>query len=173
VEKPDAVRAAQLHAAGRHLWSCGMFVLPARSLLEAMRRFQPAILEAAERVASGDTPGPAPRLSLDRAVLEPGARAGLCGLVPLRYERLDAGRLAALAELLQRDGADNAAAGDVLALDTSRCMLVSDGATLAALGLQDLVVIVERDVVMVCPRRRAGEVRLTNELRNRRRDDLL
>jgi len=176
VEKPDAATASRIHAGGQHLWNCGMFVLPARALLEAMRRLQPGILFAAERVAAGDAgeDTSTPRLSLDHAILEPATREGLCGIVPLDYPRLDLGRLDGLAGLLEHDARDNAVAGDVFAIDTARCMLLSDGTTLAALGLDDLIVIAERGVVLICARDRASEVkRIVAELSARGRKDLL
>jgi len=175
VEKPDPERARRMHAAGEHLWNCGTFVLPAAALLEAFSRFAPKILAAAHRIDAGQQEADVGvRLSLDHAVLEPATRAGLCAVVPLCYERDDVGRLDGLAALWGRDPDGNALNGDVVVMDSSGCVVASDGTALAALGLADMVVVAEKDVVLVCPRDRASDVRrLVSEIAARGRRDLL
>jgi mannose-1-phosphate guanylyltransferase len=174
VEKPDAPRARVLWESG-YLWNCGTFVFPARRLIEAFEQFQPALLEEVRRVASGEVAAwRAGGLSIDHAVLEPAAREGWCAVVPLRYQRIDLGRLDALAAVLPRDHRGNAAMGDVVALDTDGCVLYAKQPTLAVIGLANLVVVVEGDVVLVCRRDEASDVRrLVAELRTRGREGLL
>ena len=173
VEKPDAERARAMCDSGRYLWNCGTFVFLARALIEAFERFQPAILAAAREIDAGRAPLAAPRLSIDHAILEPATRAGLCAVEPVRYDRLDVGRLEGLAPLLAPDAADNALGGDVLALDSERCVLHSSDATIAALGVSDLIVFAQRDVVLVCRRGHVDLGRLLAELAARSREDLL
>ena len=48
VEKPDAATAQALVADPRNLWNSGIFLLPARALLDEMARLVPDILKAAE-----------------------------------------------------------------------------------------------------------------------------
>jgi mannose-1-phosphate guanylyltransferase len=173
VEKPDANEARRLLDAG-YLWNCGTFVFCARALLDAFARLAPDILEAARDIAAGRVPRDARRLSIDHAVLVPATRADLCAVVPVRYERVDVGRIEGLAALLTADARGNAVAGDAMAIDARDSVLwASEGAgALAALGVRDLVVVVEPDAVLVC--RKSDDVRaLLAELRARKREDLL
>ena len=52
-EKPDEATAESYFAAGpdRYLWNSGMFVWRAQTLLECLRRFEPAIAAGLDRVA--------------------------------------------------------------------------------------------------------------------------
>ena len=56
VEKPDAAAAASYVAAG-HLWNAGNFFFRADVMQEELRRLEPAILEAACRIAGASPPG--------------------------------------------------------------------------------------------------------------------
>ena len=172
VEKPDADQARVMYASG-YLWNCGSFVFLARVLVQAFERFQPAILAAARAIDAGRAPPAAPSLSIDHAILEPATRAGLCAVAPARYDRVDVGRLEGFASLLAADAAGNTIGGDALALESERCVLHSSDATIAALGVSDLLVFAERDVVLVCRRDHADLRRLLAELASRRRADLL
>lgn len=173
VEKPDAAQARALYDSGRYLWNCGTFVFSARAIVDAFERFGPAILAAAREVDAGRAPPPTPRLSVDVAILEPATRAGLCAVIPVHYDRIDVGRIEGLAPLMPSDEASNAIFGDVLAIDCERCVLHSSDPMIAVLGASDLLVVAQRDVVLVCRRDDPDLKRLLAELATRGREDLL
>ena len=55
-------------------------------------------------------------------------------------------------EVLAKDGDANAVCGDVVTLDTTNSVLRSEtSATIAAIGIHKMVVVVTRDVVFVAP----------------------
>ncbi len=53
VEKPDAARAAEFVAGGRHLWNSGMFVATASVLLAELERHEPTMLAAVRQAVAG------------------------------------------------------------------------------------------------------------------------
>jgi hypothetical protein len=64
--------------------------------------------------------------------------------------------------------------GDVVAVDCERCVLVSDGPAVAALGVRDLIVVATPDAVLVVPKAEAQRVReLVDALRRAGRAELL
>lgn len=168
VEKPDAATAAAYVAGGRHLWNGGLFLLGARAYLSELARHAPEIARAAaaamERPALDGAfirPGAAfrdaPAVSIDYAVMEKTDRAAV---VAVDMGWSDVGSWQALWEIAARDADGNAVAGDVLALDTSGSLLrVDGGPAIAALGVEDMVVVSTRDAVLVVPRERAQDVK--------------
>src|SRR5690606_14744155 len=82
VEKPDAAKAADFLAGGRHLWNSGMFVATAATLVAELERFAPEVLRAVGAALEGakrdldfvrlgaEAFKAAPAISIDYAVME-------------------------------------------------------------------------------------------------------
>jgi mannose-1-phosphate guanylyltransferase/mannose-1-phosphate guanylyltransferase/mannose-6-phosphate isomerase len=85
----------------------------------------------------------------------------------------DVGSWAGLAETLPPQDA-GVTMGDVVALDSSGSVLVSEGPLVAVVGVHDLVVVATRDAVLVVPKDQAQRVKeLVERLREGGREDLL
>lgn len=175
-EKPDAATARDYYAGKRHLWNAGIFVFRGTTLLRHLMRFEPqigrgleAIAESPERTA--EIYATLRKISIDYAVME---RLGSIATLPLDCGWSDLGSWEALAEILPQDGAGNCGRGDTLAIDASDNLLYADRGSVAVLGIEGLVVVRTEDTVLVIPRERSQDVRqLVDELRQRRRADLL
>ena len=165
VEKPDHATAEHYVGAG-YLWNSGMFVFTAGVILEELRRFAPALEEAAaaavagaERRGStvwlGDRFLEAPSVSIDHAVMEKTSRGGV---VPLDVGWSDVGSWQALWEVTA-PGGETVAEGPVLALDVERSYLRAESKPVAVIGLADVVVVETPEAVLVMDRRRAQDVR--------------
>jgi mannose-1-phosphate guanylyltransferase/mannose-6-phosphate isomerase len=165
-EKPDAATAARYAGDGHHLWNAGMFVFPPQVMLEELREHAPDI--ASLLPALPDEPGPgsgralerfygsAPAISIDYAVMERTRRA-LVARAGFHWD--DLGSWAAIAETAAADEAGNVTRGRSLLHDCRRVIAFSDGGLVAAVGVEDLVIVRTSDVTLVCPRSRAQEVR--------------
>lgn len=172
VEKPDAEQAARYQADGRYFWNAGIFLIRADRLLEEMGRFRPDLLEGARRAVQGgaevdgalrldpDALSACPAESLDYAVME---RTQDAVVLPIDVGWSDIGDFDALWETGFKDAAGNAARGEVVLLETSNSFIQTDGPLVAALGVSDLVVIVQNGAVLIAPRRRAQDVKLIVE----------
>jgi mannose-1-phosphate guanylyltransferase/mannose-6-phosphate isomerase len=168
VEKPDADHARQFVAAGGYFWNGGIFLFPARLYVEELERLRPEIVAECRRslaeaardadfVRLGKTAFAAcPADSIDYAVME---RTGRAALVPVAMGWSDVGSWDALWDLSDKDESGNAIAGNVVALDTRNCYLRSEAGLVAAIGVEDLVVVATGDAVMVAPRERTQEVK--------------
>jgi mannose-1-phosphate guanylyltransferase / mannose-6-phosphate isomerase len=168
VEKPDAENARNYLASGEYFWNSSIFMFPARLYLEELERLQPDIVAACRRaLAEAQRDADFTRLgkkafaacpadSIDYAVMEHTARAAV---VPVRIGWSDIGSWDALWEMGSKDKCGNSFAGNVVAEDTRNCYLRSEAGLVAAIGVEDLVVVATADAVMVAPRNRTQEVR--------------
>jgi mannose-1-phosphate guanylyltransferase/mannose-6-phosphate isomerase len=168
VEKPDLETAEGFVAGGNHFWNSGMFVFRADALLAEIARFEPGI-ESATRAALAagtadldffrldrDAFERAPAVSLDYAVMEKTDKAAV---VPVDMGWSDVGSWRALWEIGNKDDAGNVVVGDVMQLGSRDCYLRSDGTLVAAIGLEDFVVVASSDAVLVAPKDEVQQVR--------------
>lgn len=181
IEKPDAARAADFLASGRHLWNSGMFVATAATLVHELERHAPAVLAAVRqalaasqrdldfiRLGAAAFAG-APNISIDYAVMEKTDRAAV---VPASLGWSDVGSFAALWEIADKDEQGNAAAGDVETLDCERCYVRSEGVLTAVVGMRDTLVVTTEDAVLVMRRNHAQDVKkIVDRLKAKKRKE--
>ncbi|MBB5689417.1 mannose-1-phosphate guanylyltransferase/mannose-6-phosphate isomerase [Roseomonas alkaliterrae] len=168
VEKPDAARAAEFVAGGRHLWNSGMFVATAATLLAEFERHEPALLAQVRAAVAGAKRdmdfvrldaaafAAAPSISIDYAVME---RTQHAAVVPAAIGWSDIGSWAALWEISGKDAQGNVAAGPAEIIDSRNCYVRSEGILTGVIGLQDAVVVVTDDAVLAMHRDRAQDVK--------------
>ena len=168
VEKPDAARAAGFLQEGGYYWNSGMFLFRADRYLEELARHAPDIAQAARAALAGAKPDldfvrvdkaafEACRAeSIDYAVMEKTRDAVV---VPLDAGWSDVGSWSALHDALPADAEGNVARGDVIEEDSSGCYLYAESRLVAAVGLQDHVVVETKDAVLVAPKDRVQDVK--------------
>jgi mannose-1-phosphate guanylyltransferase/mannose-6-phosphate isomerase len=168
VEKPDAARAREFVESGEYFWNSGMFMFRARRYLEELARLAPDMARVCEAAFGGATADldftrinkkafeACPADSIDYAVMEKTADAVV---VPLDAGWSDVGSWSALHEASAADAHGNVVRGDVLIEDSSGCYLYSESRLVAAVGLEDTVVVETKDAVLVSPRNRVNDVK--------------
>ena len=168
VEKPGPKRAKQYLASGEYSWNSGLFLFPARLYIDELERLRPTMVATCRRaLAEGRWDSDFIRLdkdafsacdsdSIDYAVMEKTERAAV---VPVAMGWSDIGSWDALWEMSAKDCDGNSLEGNVLAEDTRNCYLRSEAGLVAAIGVEDLVVVGTADAVMVAPRNRTQEVK--------------
>jgi len=167
-EKPDRAAAEGYLADGGWLWNSGMFLFGATDYLAELERLEPDMVARCREAVAGAVPDldfdrldvapfeAAPSRSIDYAVMEHTARAVV---VPAEIGWCDVGAWSALWEFGTPDGAGNLIAGDVVAVEATGNYLRGEGRLVAALGIEDLVVVATEDAVLVVPMNRAQDVR--------------
>ena len=140
----------------------------AGAYLAALQKYAPKIARAAKAAMAGAEKkgrrlhldaaafAEAPAESIDYAVME---KADKIAVVPVSIGWSDVGSWEALLERLERDGQGNALTGDVLEMDTKNCLIRSEGPLVAAIGVEDLVVIATEDAVLIVPRAMSQKVK--------------
>lgn len=182
VEKPPA-DVAQGYVAAGYLWNAGMFVVRASVLMNLIDRWQPDLATGLRAIArdreSIDEVWPTlPSLSIDRAIAEPAATAGIVVVVPARFGWDDIGDFASLAAHLppSKSHAVRVLGDDsmVLSLDSSGIVAARGGRTVVVLGVPDAVIIDTPDAVLVTTRERAQDVKgIVDALVTQGREDLI
>jgi mannose-1-phosphate guanylyltransferase/mannose-6-phosphate isomerase len=158
VEKPDRDTAQGFVDAGNYFWNSGMFLFRADAYLKELAQFQPEMAASSEdAVTKGYRDLDFCRLdeaaftacpsdSIDYAVMEHTRHAVV---VPAAIGWNDVGSWSALAEVQQADGNGNVTRGDVYTDNASNCLVRAEGRIVAAVGVQDLVIVETADAVLV------------------------
>ena len=167
VEKPNAVKAAQYLKAGDYYWNSGMFVWRAATIVEEIRRHQPALAQGIEqigrlieqnaaRAAIDEEYRRLPSISIDTGVMEKSDKAAM---VPVAFNWSDVGSWGSLDEVAAKDKAGNIIGGRVVDIDSQRSVVYGDRRVVATIGLADMVVVDTPDATLVCPKSRAQDVK--------------
>jgi mannose-1-phosphate guanylyltransferase/mannose-1-phosphate guanylyltransferase/mannose-6-phosphate isomerase len=168
VEKPAKEVAEKLIQTGNAFWNSGMFMFSAGAFLDELRRHSPQIYEATKasfarakhdgrRTAPDASPlRHCPATSIDYAVMEHSDRIAV---IPIGLDWSDVGSWAAVYDLGGKDAAGNLVSNNSRAIDSRGCLIRSDGPSVVAIGVQDLVVIATDDHVLIVPRSEAQRVR--------------
>lgn len=176
VEKPDAAAAVEYLSSGKYLWNSGMFMFRAKCYLQELERFRPDILSACraafEKVdqdmhftrVDAEAFAACPDDSIDYAVMEPlcnmseGA-ASAAVVVPLDAGWSDIGSWSALWDIGEKDELGNVFKGDVLAEGTHDSYVYAESRLVAAIGVEDLVIVETKDAVLVAHRSKVQDVK--------------
>jgi mannose-1-phosphate guanylyltransferase/mannose-6-phosphate isomerase len=168
VEKPDAATAEAYVAAGDFFWNSGIFLFQAKAWLDELKRLRPEMLESCRKALAGAKSDDdfvrldkaaftdCPSDSIDYAVMEHTTHAAI---VPVSMGWSDLGSWDSLWEIAAKDAAGNALTGNVIAEESRNCYIRSEAGLVAALGIENLVVVATQDAVMLAPRDRAQDVR--------------
>lgn len=168
VEKPDKATAEAYLRSGDYLWNSGMFMFKTSVLLTEMGEYRPDILQAVSAAFEEKTTdldftrieenafSLCPDESIDYAVMEKTHNAVAIGL---DAGWSDVGSWSSLWEESEKDDANNVCHGDVLTEDAEHNLLFSDHKLVAAIGVDNLVIIDTPDALMVCAKDRVQDVK--------------
>jgi mannose-1-phosphate guanylyltransferase/mannose-6-phosphate isomerase len=183
VEKPDLATAQSYLDSGDYYWNSGMFLFRASRYLEELARFRSDILSVCEQAFANLTQdldfmrlrvedfAACPSDSIDYAVMEKTDRAVV---YPLDAGWNDIGAWSALWDVKAHDEAGNVKLGDVLVKDVRNCYLHGTKRLIAAVGVEDLVVVETADAVLVAKRDQVQDVKeIVAQLKQGGRDEAL
>jgi mannose-1-phosphate guanylyltransferase/mannose-6-phosphate isomerase len=176
VEKPDLETATGYVSGGRHFWNGGIFIFRADTYLDELEKHAPQIVAACrEAMAAAETnadflrPGrdaflSCPPDSIDYAVMEKTENAVM---VKLDAGWSDVGSWSALHGIAEKDSAGNVVSGDSVLVDCTDSYISSDSRLVAAVGVDNLVIIETKDSVAVVNMDRSEDVRkLVDQLKD-------
>lgn len=181
-EKPDAETAEAFVMSGRYYWNSGLFTWQVSTILEAFARHMPDTYEKLQVMTSAiGTDRELETLvrvwptlenqTIDYGIME---RAERVAVVPADFGWSDVGTWNALFDLLEADSERNVVSGNHLGVDTRGSFIYSDGRLIATIGVEDLIIVDTGDVVLVCPRNRAQDVKIVvDRLKREKRTDVL
>ena len=168
VEKPDKVKAKLYIDSGEYLWNSGIFMMRVSAWLQELARHRPDIAKAcAQAYEQGKADADfyrvdkalftqCPSDSIDYAVME---KTDCATVVPLDAGWSDVGAWPALWEVSARNADGNVMQGDVMAHQTRNTLLIAQHRFVAAVGLQDVIVVETADAVLVAHKDQAQDVK--------------
>ena len=181
VEKPDLATAAEYLASGDYFWNSGMFMFRASRYLDELERFQPAIITACREALAGGVQdmhftrvdaeafAACPDDSIDYAVME---RTADAVMVPLDAGWSDIGSWSALWDVSAKDANGNVFKGDVLSERSRNSYIHADHRLVAAVGVEDLVIVETKDAVLVTHKSQVQDVKkIVEQLKNDQRHE--
>ena len=169
VEKPSSDVAHDYVDSGNYVWNSGMFLFKASRYLEELEKFRPDIY--ASCIASADELKndldflrvnkevfeKCPSESIDYAVMEKTADAVV---VPMDAGWSDIGSWSSLWDVSDKDHEGNVTHGDVIVHNAKECYVRSGDRLVAAVGVDNLVVVDTKDALMVAHRDSVQDAKL-------------
>jgi mannose-1-phosphate guanylyltransferase len=176
-EKPDVQKAAQFIASGNYFWNSGMFLWSARTLANALREHLPNTAPLLEKIAAAFGTRrfanvfrrlypKCENISVDYAVLEPrsakGEEAANIFCLPADFGWNDLGSWTALHE--HHNARNSPPYGNLITgagrfvLNSHRNYVHAPGKFVAAVGVNDLVVVETEDALLITTRQHAQDV---------------
>ena len=169
VEKPSSDVAQEYLDSGGYLWNSGMFLFRASRYLEELKKYRSDIFDACEISMVNAEPDldfiwvnknkfmACPSDSVDYAVMEKTTDAVV---VPMRAGWSDIGSWSSLWDISEKDGDGNSTHGDAILHDTHNSYVKTDGKLVAAIGVDDLVIVSTKDVLMVAHKDSVQDVKI-------------
>ena len=182
VEKPDLETAKRYLAEGGYLWNSGMFIWKASSVLNEIRENLPemyAQLETMEKAIGTDRETDVLNevfaqirpISIDYGVME---KAKNVYVLPSSFGWDDVGSWLAVGRINPSNERGNVIRGDVVTVDSDRCIVQGGDKLIALVGMEDTIVVDTDNALLICSKENAGGIRKVLEtLKADRREDLL
>jgi mannose-1-phosphate guanylyltransferase/mannose-1-phosphate guanylyltransferase/mannose-6-phosphate isomerase len=168
VEKPDSETAQQYLDAGNFYWNSGMFLFKPAIFLAELKQHAPAMLDAVTTAVANSYKdldfvrlheasfAKSPSDSIDYAVME---KTQLAAVVPANMGWNDVGSWTALKEVQPNDESGNAIRGDVYLRNVKNTLVRAEHRFVAAVGVEDLVIVETGDAILVAHRDCAQDVK--------------
>lgn len=168
VEKPDRAGADAMLDDGGWLWNSGVFLFQAQAYLDELSTFRPEIMQTCQDALEASRHdldflrldperfGRVPADSIDYAVME---RTSKAAVVPADIRWNDIGAWPALWDIAEKDAEGNVTIGRTFTEKSTNSYLRTEGPTIAAVGVNNVVIIATEDAVLVAGREQAQDVK--------------
>jgi mannose-1-phosphate guanylyltransferase len=172
VEKPNTETAQKYLDVGGYVWNSGMFCFKAKTFLDELTIHAPDVAKNAENcwaqlphgiAASGFLEIPeevftdAPNASIDFALMEKSSKVAV---VPGNFGWNDIGSWNAVRDLVQPNSENNRSVGDVIFVNSENTFVHSEGRLVAAVGVNNLMIIDTPDALLVAHSDFAQDVKI-------------
>lgn len=155
-EKPDRPTAEEFLSTGRFSWNSGMFIFRAGVVLKELRTHAPEMLSLLEEQGTAAY-SQLPKISIDYALME---KTKLAYVLPADFGWDDLGDWNAIERLLKSD-TPNVEIGNHVGLDTQGSLIYANGDedVVVTIGLEDVVIVRDRNVTLIVKKDRTQEIK--------------
>ncbi|MDC3585353.1 mannose-1-phosphate guanylyltransferase/mannose-6-phosphate isomerase [Escherichia coli] len=173
IEKPNHSTAEEYVSTGEYLWNSGMFMFKASVYLEELKKHRPDIYEICEQTASLSYNDldfirlpkhifqDCPSESIDFAVME---KTKNCIVRPVDIGWSDVGSWHSLWDISDKTQDGDVCKGDILTYNTKNNYIYSESALVAAVGVEDIVIVQTKDAILVSKKTEVQDVKKIVEM---------
>lgn len=184
-EKPDEETAQSYIDSGNYAWNSGMFIWKASLILNKLKEYVPDIYADLKTIGDAmNTPREQEvlhevypkirKISIDYAVMEPGAKNGEILCIPGDCGWNDVGSWDMMDILHKPDENNNVLLGDTVTINVKDSVIYSQSRIITALDIENIVIVETPDAVLVCSKDKAQNVKqIVDHLKDNQRDELL
>jgi len=181
VEKPDYDTAVKYVESGDYLWNSGMFIWKTSTILNAIKEYMPQLYSALNVIREHfdsdeiekilyEEYSKLESISIDYGIME---KAKNVYVVPGDFGWDDVGSWTSIERLYEKDENDNVIKGNVVSVDTKKCIITGSDKLIATLGIEDVIIVDTEDALLICSKDKAQNVKeVLNELREKKSEYL-
>ena len=158
VEKPELTVAREMFESKEYLWNAGMFAWKASTILQAVEEYLPDVAGPFKDFAPYiDTPEmesklkevfeSVPKISIDFGVMEKADGVMTVQASDIGWD--DLGSWLVMERMHAGDDCGNVVIAEHVGFDTENCIIAGSGGLVVTIGVKDLLVVREDDVVLV------------------------
>jgi len=167
-EKPDLATAKAFLEDGNFFWNSGMFVWKTSAILAEIKQHNPEIHQVLVDIKQCWQAGEnwqtvvqqkfqhMPSISIDYAVLEASKNVMV---VPVVMGWSDVGSWDAVYDISKKDNAQNVISGNTVVIDCKNTLIRAQSRLIAAIGLEDIIIVETPDAILLCPKGESQRVR--------------
>jgi len=167
VEKPSLEVAKEYLASEEYLWNSGMFVWKVSSILDNLQCFMPETYQGLRLIqgAIGTEMEESvlevefqqfTSLSIDYGIME---KADHIYTIPGTFGWDDVGSWLAVERIKKSNEMGNVVSGDIITVDTYNCIIQGDKKLIAAVGLEDLIIVDTQDATLICAKNSTADIK--------------
>lgn len=167
VEKPDLETAKAYLASEQYLWNSGMFIWKTSTILKNLEAYLPETYQGLCKIGEAiGTPMEEQALerafqafkaeSIDYGVME---KAKNIYILSGSFGWDDVGSWLAVSRIKRSNELGNVVNGNVVTVDTRNTTIQGGGKLIAAVGLEDMIVVDSEDALLVCEKDHAGDIK--------------
>ncbi|MBE0069267.1 mannose-1-phosphate guanylyltransferase [Thermoanaerobacterium thermosaccharolyticum] len=181
VEKPDYDTAVKYVESGDYLWNSGMFIWKTSAILNAIKEYMPQLYSALNVIKENfdsdeiekilyEEYSKLESISIDYGIME---KAKNVYVVPGDFGWDDVGSWTSIERLYEKDENGNVIKGNVISVDTKKCIITGSDKLIATLGIEDVIIIDTEDALLICSKDKAQNVKeVLQELREKKSEYL-
>ncbi|MDI3534982.1 MAG: mannose-phosphate guanylyltransferase [Thermosediminibacterales bacterium] len=182
VEKPNLQTAKKYINSGDYLWNSGMFIWKVSTILQEIKKHMPELysgLVNLKRALGTEEEDEVLEveyskfnsISIDYGIME---KADSIFVIPGDFGWDDVGSWTSLERIYEKDKNGNIMKGNIVSLDTEKCIIEANGKLIATLGVKNLIVVDTEDATLICSKDKAQEIkRLLQEVKRNKLETYL
>lgn len=171
VEKPDLEIAKEYLDNGNYYWNSGMFIWKLSTIIDSFHEHMPLLYNGLQNISSDigtknelktveNEFNKFESISIDYGILE---KEKSIFVIPGSFGWDDVGSWLAIERLHDPDENGNVKSNNVICLETKNCLFESNSRLIAAIGIENLVVVDSEDALLLCSKDKTNDIKIMLE----------